>query len=177
MDTSLEAGKPELRVIIDRDKAADLGVTVASIAEAINVLISGKVDITKYKDEAKGRLYDVRVRMNPQDRMSPGDVGQIYVRAKDGRLVELANVVKIQEGGAPSTITLRERGMPRREAILETGPVAAHSHDDFCHGFWYAAGGRGIGGGHGDPIPHGGSVNRRAYNIAFSDLDRRAGGL
>lgn len=112
-----------MRVIIDRDKAADLGVTVASIAEAINVLISGKVDITKYKDEAKGRLYDVRVRMNPQDRMSPGDIGQIYVRAKDGRLVELANVVKIQEGGAPSTITLRERGMLRREAILETGSV------------------------------------------------------
>ena len=49
VDTSLEAGKPELRVLIDRDKAADMGVSVASIAEAVNVLISGEVEITKYK--------------------------------------------------------------------------------------------------------------------------------
>ncbi len=118
VDTSLEAGKPELRVIIDREKAADLGVSVAGIAEAINVLISGEVDITKYKDEAKGRRYDVRVRLNPQDRMSPGDIGQIYVRAKDGRLVELANVVKIQEGGAPSTIYRVDR---QRAMIMYAG--------------------------------------------------------
>ncbi len=42
VDTSLEAGKPEIRVYINRDKAADLGVSVTSIAEAINVLISGE---------------------------------------------------------------------------------------------------------------------------------------
>jgi len=136
VDTSLEAGKPELRVTIDRDKAADLGVSVASIAEAINILISGEVDITKYKDEAKGRRYDVRVRLNPQDRMSPADIGQIYVRAKDGRLIELANVIKIQEGGAPSTIYRvdRQRAMimyaslekkPLGQAMDELNGIAA----------------------------------------------------
>ena len=118
VDTSLEAGKPELRVTIDRDKAADLGVSVASIAEAVNVMISGEVDITKYKDEAKGRRYDVRVRLYPQDRTSPEDIGQIYVRAKDGRLVELANVIKIQEGGAPSTIYRVDR---QRALIMYAG--------------------------------------------------------
>ncbi|MCK9195665.1 MAG: efflux RND transporter permease subunit [Syntrophales bacterium] len=124
VDTSLEAGKPELRVIIDRDKAADMGVSVASIAEAVNVLISGEVDITKYKDEAKGRRYDVRVRLNPEDRVNPADIGRIYVRAKDGRLVELANVVKIQEGGAPSTIYRvdRQRAMIMY-ASLEKKPL------------------------------------------------------
>ncbi|MFA6413334.1 MAG: efflux RND transporter permease subunit, partial [Syntrophales bacterium] len=136
VDTSLEAGKPELRVIIDRDKAADMGVSVASIAEAVNVLISGEVDITKYKDEAKGRRYDVRVRLNPEDRVSPADIGRIYVRAKDGRLVELANVVKIQEGGAPSTIYRvdRQRAMimyaslekkPLGQAMDELNAIAA----------------------------------------------------
>ncbi len=136
VDTSLEAGKPELRVTIDRDKAADMGVSVASIAEAVNVLISGEVDITKYKDEAKGRRYDVRVRLNPQDRMSPADIGQIYVRAKDGRLIELANVIKIQEGGAPSTIYRvdRQRAMimyaslekkPLGQAMDELNNIAA----------------------------------------------------
>jgi len=136
VDTSLEAGKPELRVLIDRDKAADMGVSVASIAEAVNVLISGEVDITKYKDEAKGRRYDVRVRLNPEDRVSPADIGRIYVRAKDGRLVELANVVKIQEGGAPSTIYRvdRQRAMimyaslekkPLGQAMDELNAIAA----------------------------------------------------
>jgi len=42
VDTSLEMGKPELKVYIDRDKAADLGVDVATIAGAINLLISGR---------------------------------------------------------------------------------------------------------------------------------------
>jgi hydrophobic/amphiphilic exporter-1 (mainly G- bacteria), HAE1 family len=136
VDTSLEAGKPELRVLIDRDKAADMGVSVASIAEAVNVLISGEVDITKYKDEAKGRRYDVRVRLNPEDRVSPADLGRIYVRAKDGRLIELANVVRIQEGGAPSTINRvdRQRAMimyaslekkPLGQAMDELNSIAA----------------------------------------------------
>jgi len=136
LDTSLEAGKPELQVLIDRDKAADMGVSVASIAEAVNVLISGEVDITKYKDEAKGRRYDVRVRLNPEDRVSPADLGRIYVRAKDGRLIELANVVRIQEGGAPSTIYRvdRQRAMimyaslekkPLGQAMDELNAIAA----------------------------------------------------
>jgi len=136
VDTSLEAGKPELRVTIDRDKAADLGVSVADIAAAINVLISGEVDVTKFKDEAKGRRYDVRVRLNPQDRMNPGDIGKIYIRARDGRLVELANVVQIREGGAPSTIYRvdRQRAMimyaslekkPLGQAMDELNAIAA----------------------------------------------------
>lgn len=109
VDTSLEAGKPELKVFIDRDKAADLGVSVASIAEAVNLLVSGEVDVTKYKDEQRGRRYDVRVRLSAADRTNPDDLGKIYVRAKDGRLIQLANVVRIQEGGGPSVINRVDR--------------------------------------------------------------------
>ena len=53
VDSSLETGKPEIRVYIDRDKAANLGVDVTTIAETINILISGEVDVTKFKDENK----------------------------------------------------------------------------------------------------------------------------
>ncbi|MBM4270734.1 MAG: efflux RND transporter permease subunit [Deltaproteobacteria bacterium] len=109
VDTSLEAGKPELKVFIDRDKAADLGLNVATVAEAVNLLISGEVDVTKYKDEARGRRYDVRVRLNPESRMNPDDVGRLYVRARDGRLVDLANVVSIKEGGGPNIINRVDR--------------------------------------------------------------------
>ena len=125
VDTSLEAGKPELKVFIDRNKAADMGVSVAAIADAINVLVSGEVDITKYKDEAKGRRYDVRVRLDPKDRVSPDDLGRLYVRAGDGRLVELANVIRIQEGGGPSVINRVDRQRATLVyASLEKKPLA-----------------------------------------------------
>lgn len=109
VDTSLETGKPELRVFIDRDKAADLGVDIATIAETINFLIGGEVDVAKFKDVTKGRRYDVRARLNPGDRLNPDDIGKIYVRSKDGRLVELSNIVKIQEAGGPSVINRVDR--------------------------------------------------------------------
>ncbi|HOS98159.1 MAG TPA: efflux RND transporter permease subunit, partial [Deltaproteobacteria bacterium] len=109
VDTSFEAGKPELKVFIDRDKAADLGVSVASIAEAVNLLFSGEVEITKFKDETRSRRYDVRMRLNPQDRMNPADLGRISVRSRDGSMVELSNIVRIEEGGGPTSISRYNR--------------------------------------------------------------------
>jgi len=109
VDTSLEAGKPELKLYIDRDKAADLGINVASIAETVNLLISGEVDVAKYKDEARGRRYNVRVRLDKKDRTNPADIERLYVRSKDGKLVQLSNVVRIQEGGGPSIINRVDR--------------------------------------------------------------------
>lgn len=109
VDTSLEVGKPEFKVYIDRDRAANLGVDVATVAEAINLLISGELDIARYKDEQKGKRYDLRVRLNPQDRESIGGLQRISVRARDGKLVELANVVKVEEGTGPSVINRVDR--------------------------------------------------------------------
>lgn len=109
VDTSLEAGKPEIRVYIDRDKAADLGVDIATVAEAANFLIGGEVDVTKFKDDTKGRRYDVRARLVPEDRTAPEDVGRLYVRAKDGRLIEISNIIRIQEAGGPSVINRVDR--------------------------------------------------------------------
>ncbi|MCX5805546.1 MAG: efflux RND transporter permease subunit [Proteobacteria bacterium] len=108
-DTSLETGKPEIRVLIDRDKAADLGIDVATVAEAINFLISGEVDITKYKDETKGRRYDLRARLIQKDRENPDDIGKLYVRAKDGRLVQLSNIAMFQEAGGSNVINRVDR--------------------------------------------------------------------
>ena len=70
VDTSLEVGQTGIKVYIDRDRAADLGVDVATVAEAINLLIGGELDIARYKDEQKGKRYDIRVRLNPEERES-----------------------------------------------------------------------------------------------------------
>jgi HAE1 family hydrophobic/amphiphilic exporter-1 len=109
VDTSIEAGKPELSILIDRDKAADMGISITSIVEAVNVLFSGEVDVTKFKDETKGKRFDVRVRLDPEDRANPLDLGRISIRSRDGKLVELSNFVKIVEAGGPTVITRVDR--------------------------------------------------------------------
>ncbi len=130
VDSSVEAGKPELSVYIDRDKASDLGVSVTSIAQAINLLVSGEVDVTKFKDDKKGRRYDVRMRLNPQDRTDPQDLGRIYVRSKTGSLVELGNLVKIVEGGGPTSIMRIDRQRSTMVyANLEGKPLADAMND------------------------------------------------
>ncbi|MDP2151618.1 MAG: efflux RND transporter permease subunit [Parvibaculum sp.] len=136
VDTSLESGKPEVRVYIDRDKAADLGVDVADVAEAVNFLIGGEVDVTKYKDETRGRRYDVRARLIPEQRALPSDIGRIRVRSKDGRLIDLSNIIKLEEGGGPSLINRVDRqravtvfanleGKPLGQAKEELDGIAA----------------------------------------------------
>ncbi len=136
VDTSLEAGKPEFKVYIDRDRAANLGVDVASVAEAINLLISGELDIARYKDELKGKRYDIRIRLNPEDRESVQGLQRISVRARDGKLVELGNVVRVEEGTGPSVINRADRqrsvtifasleGKPLGEAKNELDRIAA----------------------------------------------------
>ena len=135
VDTSQEIGKPEYKIYIDRDRAADLGVDVASVAEAINLLVSGELNIARYKDEARGKRYDVRVRLNPQDRESSSGLQRIYVRARDGKLVELSNIVKIEEGSGPSVINRVDRqravtifasleGKPLGDAMQELNDIA-----------------------------------------------------
>lgn len=136
VDTSIEAGKPEFKVYIDRDRAADLGVDVASVAEAIYLLVGGEMDIARYKDEQKGKRYDIRVRLNPEDRNTSQGLQRIYVRARDGKLVELSNVVKLQEGSGPSVINRVDRqraitifasleGKPLGDAINELNDISS----------------------------------------------------
>jgi HAE1 family hydrophobic/amphiphilic exporter-1 len=136
VDTSLEVGKPEVKVYIDRDKAADLGVDVATVAEAINLLVGGELDIARYKDEKKGKRYDLRVRLNPGDRESSDAMQRIYVRARDGKLVELSNIVNVTEGTGPSVINRADRqraitifasleGKPLGEARNDLDDIAA----------------------------------------------------
>ncbi len=136
VDSSLETGKPEIRVHIDRDKAADLGVNAASVAETINLLISGEVEATKYKDETRGRRYNVKMKLNPEDRDNPDDINRLYTRSNDGRLVELSGIVTVQTAGGPGIINRVDRqravtlfanleGKPLGEAMTELNTISA----------------------------------------------------
>jgi hydrophobe/amphiphile efflux-1 (HAE1) family protein len=106
VDTDYRLGMPEVRVVPDRDKAAQRGVTVTSIANTINSMIGG---VRSGKYTRGGKRYDIRVRLADRDRRRPQDIERIYVRNDRGELVNLAEVTAIREKPSLLSITRRNR--------------------------------------------------------------------
>ena len=102
----LEIGKPEVRVIIDREKAADAGVSVRAIGTAVGALLGG-VDVANYKEG--GKSYDIRVRLIYDQRLLPQDVEKIWIRTAKGELVDISNFTKMEIGVGPNVINRRDR--------------------------------------------------------------------
>jgi HAE1 family hydrophobic/amphiphilic exporter-1 len=103
---SLKMGLPELRVIPDREKAAALGVDARALAGTIQMMIGG-MDVATFKEG--GERFDIRVRLEADDRDSPESIGELYVRTREGDVVELRNLVSVETGAAPAEITRKNR--------------------------------------------------------------------
>jgi HAE1 family hydrophobic/amphiphilic exporter-1 len=100
-DSTLISGKPELRVVIDRDRAADLGVRVGDIAQALNSLVAGQKVSTF---NAGTDQYDVRVRSVGEFRTSAEGLQRMIVSSAKVGWVSLDNLVHVEEGTGPSAI-------------------------------------------------------------------------
>jgi len=111
-DSTLITGKPELRVVIDRLRAADLGVRVADIAQALNTLVAGQKVSTF---NAGTDQYDVRVRATGEFRASVEGLNRMTVSSAKIGWVSLDNLVRIEEGTGPSAI---ERLNRQRQVML-----------------------------------------------------------
>jgi len=106
VDSDYQVGMPEVQVVPDRNKAADLGISMAEIGETINSAIGGQ-RVGKFKD--KGRRFDIRVRLLAQQRQRPEDIGRLLVRAGGGGLVRLGDIVRIDQRPTLQAITRRDR--------------------------------------------------------------------
>jgi multidrug efflux pump len=100
LDSDLRLNKPELKVAIDRDKAADLGIDVEVIGRTLETMLGGR-QVTRFK--LAGKQYDVMVQVADTARVTPRDLTNIYVRSRAGEMVPLANLVALRE-----TVTPRE---------------------------------------------------------------------
>ncbi|HEY0430242.1 MAG TPA: efflux RND transporter permease subunit, partial [Pyrinomonadaceae bacterium] len=100
-DSSLVTGKPEVRVVIDRARAADLGVRVGDIAQALNTLVAGQKVSTF---NAGTDQHDVRVRAMGQFRSSVEGLQQMIVSSSKVGWVSLDNLVRVEEGTGPAAI-------------------------------------------------------------------------
>ncbi|MBE3071949.1 MAG: efflux RND transporter permease subunit [Acidobacteria bacterium] len=101
LDTTFEGGKPQVSVTIDRDRAADLGVSAAQLGSAVRLLIGGDA-VTKYQEG--GKQYDVRLRLPENDRDDPAKVEQLMLRGRRGGMVQLGNVVRVVRDEGPTEI-------------------------------------------------------------------------
>ena len=117
MDISLNPGKPELEVTLDRAKAADLGVQLGDAAEAMRLLVGGD-QVTTYNEG--GEQYEVHLRAQPGVRRTAADVGTLTVPSSRLGSVSLDNLATFEPGTAPAEIQRlnRERQVTVYSSLL-----------------------------------------------------------
>ncbi len=117
VQSSFELNKPELRLSVDRDRAAALGVSIEDISRTLQILFGG-LDLSRIKRD--GKQYDVIAQLERLSRSTPQDLDRLYVRSTDGRLVQLSGVVNREVGVAPNKIGRFNR---LRCAVISGTPV------------------------------------------------------
>ena len=101
VQNSMSYETPRARIVIDRDRAATLGVQVSDVGTTLAALVGG-ASIAKF--DRDNRAYDVISQVAQEDRLNPERLGEYYVRASSGAMVPLSALVKIETGVTPSAV-------------------------------------------------------------------------
>ncbi len=117
VDTDLRLNKPELSIAVNRERAADMGVSVEAIGRAIETMMGGR-QVTRFKRE--GDQYDVIVQMEAESRNTPEDINKIFVRNRSAQMVPLSALVSVKETIAPRQLN----HFGQRRAITITANLA-----------------------------------------------------
>jgi HAE1 family hydrophobic/amphiphilic exporter-1 len=105
VDLDLQLDLPQVRVNIDRTRAADLGLSSQDVAFAVTALAGG-LDVAKYNDvPGDGERYDIRIKAADGQLRSPQDLHRIFLRAQDGSMVRLDTIARIEELIGPAVIS------------------------------------------------------------------------
>ncbi len=129
VDTSLVFGKPEVKVNIDRQRAADLGVSAYDISRALQLMVSGEADITKFKVDDE--LYEVRIRLLDPYRTHATDIWQLPISGTKEHMpqtpVRLDQIASFEETTGPSQIDryMRERSIDITANLVDFPTSAA----------------------------------------------------
>ena len=97
-DVNLKFSKPEARISINRDKANVMGVNTRDIAQTLQYGLSGQRMGYFYMN---GKQYEILGEINRQQRNKPVDLKSIYIRSKDGEMIQMDNLIELTEGIAP----------------------------------------------------------------------------
>lgn len=118
VETTLELDLPEYRLVVDRERAADAGLSTPAISRTVGALVGGQA-VTTYEDE-EGEAVDVRVRLPLEMRRDVGQIGDLRIAVPGGRggapaLVPLSELVEAERATTPSEISRRDLS---REVLL-----------------------------------------------------------
>ena len=97
-DSDLQLNKPEIFLDVDRARAADMGVSVDTVARTVETMLGGRA-VTRYKRDAD--QYDVLVQTAESGRATPEDIDKIFVRGRGETMVPLSSLVKVREAVSP----------------------------------------------------------------------------
>jgi HAE1 family hydrophobic/amphiphilic exporter-1 len=117
-DTTLKLDKPELRVHINRERAADLGVDTSNISTALRLMVGGDDQVSRFRDPSVNEDYDVQLRLSERDRKDAATISRLYVPSTRAGLVRIDNLVDIKEELSPSRIDRLDR---QRQASMRAG--------------------------------------------------------
>jgi len=95
VEISRKEEKPELKIVIDRQKASKLGLDIRTIGKTIETFFAGTT-ASRYRE--KGDEYDIRVRLRPEDRIKTEDLRDVLVTSPSGEQISLANIATIEQG-------------------------------------------------------------------------------
>ena len=101
LDSDLRLDKPELKVQVNREKISDVGVSVEAVGRTLETMLGGR-QVTRFKKD--GEQYDVIVQIGDNDRRSPTDISEIYVRGKNNEMVKLSNLLVVRESVSPKNL-------------------------------------------------------------------------
>ena len=120
-DTTLKLDKPELKVQIDRERAAALGVDTQDIATALRIMVGGEERVSRYRDAQVNEEYDVQLRLVEAGRNSADTISRLYVSRRGEGLIRLDNLVQLVPGTTASRIDRldRQRQVSIRAGIAE----------------------------------------------------------
>jgi HAE1 family hydrophobic/amphiphilic exporter-1 len=119
LQTTLRLRRPELRVQIDRPRAAELGVSTQDIAIALRLMVGGDTEVSRFRDPNVDEEYDVRLRLRQEDRDRVERIGELLVGRADGGTVRADNLVQIEPAITSSRIDRMDR---QRQANLRGDP-------------------------------------------------------
>jgi hydrophobe/amphiphile efflux-1 (HAE1) family protein len=117
-DTTLKLDKPELRVHINRERAADLGVDTSNISTALRLMVGGDDQVSRFRDPSVNEDYDVQLRLSERDRKDAATISRLYVPSSRAGLVRVDSLVDIKEELSPSRIDRLDR---QRQASVRAG--------------------------------------------------------
>lgn len=124
VDVNLKFNKPEVYVTIDRDRAQSMGVSVLDVAQTLQMSLSGQ---RFGYFMMNGKQYQVMGQFDRKDRATPMDLAAVYVKNRDGKLIQLDNIVEIEERSSPPQLYHNNRYM---SATVSAGLAPGYSMGD-----------------------------------------------